>query len=111
MEDLKKKLALWNWRVVAAGVVVGMGLVAIYWKSLPPEVPLLYSQPWGQDQLVSPYFLVIPPIFSTIVGVALGWVANKSVEEKLLPIIILVSSMVVQMITVLGLVRIVMLVV
>ena len=44
-------------------------------------------------------------------GVLLGWVANKSGEEKLLPIIILVSSMVVQIITILGLVRIVMLVV
>ncbi len=111
MENLKKKLGLWNWRVVAAGIVVGWGLTVIYWKSLPPEVPLLYSRPWGQDQLVSPYFLVIPPIFSAGVGILLGWVANKSEEEKLLPIIILVSSMVVQIITVLGLVRIVMLVV
>ena len=111
MDELKKKLELWNWRVVTVGIVVGVGLVAIYWRSLPPEVPLLYSRPWGQDQLVSPYFLVIPPVFSAIVGIFLGWVASKSVEEKLLPIIILVSSMVVQMITILGLVRIVMLVV
>jgi len=106
-----EKLALWNWRVVTAGGVVGVGLVAMYWRSLPPEVPLLYSRPWGQDQLVSPYFLIIAPVFSTTVGVLLGWVANKSGEEKLLPIIILVSSMVVQIITILGLVRIVMLVV
>lgn len=111
MDELKKKLELWNWRVVTAGVVVGMGLVAIYWRSLPPEVPLLYSRPWGQDQLVSPYFLIIAPIFSASVGILLGWVANKSVEEKVLPIIILISSMVVQMITILGLVRIVMLVI
>lgn len=106
-----QKLALWNWWVVTAGAVVGTGLVAIYWRSLPPEVPLLYSRPWGQDQLVSPYFLVIPPVFSTGVGMILGWVANKSGEEKLLPIIILVSSMVVQIVTILGLIRIVMLVV
>ncbi len=111
MEDLKKKLVLWNWRVVAAGIMVGLGLMVIYWKSLPPEVPLLYSRPWGQDQLVSPYFLIIPPIFSAGVGIFLGGIANKSEEEKLLPIIILVSSMVVQVITILGLVRIVMLVV
>ena len=106
-----EKLALWNWRVVTAGVVVGVGLLTIYWRSLPPEVPLLYSRPWGQDQLVSPYFLLIPPIFSAGVGIILGWLASKSGEEKLLPIIILISSMVVQMITSLGLVRIVMLVV
>ena len=48
MENLKKKLGLWNWRVVAAGIVVGWGLTVIYWKSLPPEVPLLYSRPWGR---------------------------------------------------------------
>lgn len=111
MENLKKKLVLWNWRVVAAGVVVGLGLMVIYCKSLPPEVPLLYSRPWGQDQLVSPYFLIIPPIFSAGVGILLGGIANKSEEEKLLPIIILVSSIVVQVITILGLIRIVMLVV
>ena len=106
-----EKLVLWNWRVITAGVVVGTGLLAIYWRSLPPEVPLLYSRPWGQDQLVSPIFLIIPPIFSILVGIVLGWLANQSGEEKLLPIIILVSSIVVQIITVLGLVRIVMLVV
>jgi len=53
-----KKLSLWNWRVVSTTTVIGLGLIAVYWKALPPEVPLLYSRPWGQDQLVSPYFLM-----------------------------------------------------
>ncbi|KKU29077.1 MAG: hypothetical protein UX80_C0006G0020 [Candidatus Amesbacteria bacterium GW2011_GWA2_47_11b] len=108
---MMQKLLLWNWRVMTAGAVVGAGLLAIYWKSLPPEVPLLYSRPWGQDQLVSPIFLIVPPIFAVVVGGLLGWLANQSVEEKLLPIIILVSSMVVQVVTILGLIRIVLLVV
>lgn len=90
---------------------MGTGLLAIYWKSLPPEVPLLYSRPWGQDQLVSPYFLMILPALSMAIGIILGWISNKSGEEKVLPIIVLASSVVIQVIIILGLIRVVMLVV
>ena len=48
MEKVLTRLALWNWRVVTMGVVVGVGLLSVYWKYLPPEVPLLYSRPWGK---------------------------------------------------------------
>ncbi|MCJ7827846.1 hypothetical protein MUP65_01730 [Patescibacteria group bacterium] len=28
-------------------------IIFIYWKRLPPEIPLFYSQPWGEAQLSS----------------------------------------------------------
>ncbi len=31
---------------------------------LPPQVPLFYSRPWGEEQLVAPIFLVILPLLS-----------------------------------------------
>ena len=112
MEKVLDKLTLWNWRVVTMGVVVGVGLLAVYWKYLPPEVPLLYSRPWGEDQLVSPYFLWLIPLLDLVSGVGLGFVAhNLGGEDKVLPAIILVSSMIVQFILTLGLIRIVMLVI
>ena len=112
MEKVLAKLALWNWRVMTMGVVVGVGLLAVYWKYLPPEVPLLYSRPWGEDQLVSPYFLWLIPFLDLVSGVGLGFAAsNLGDEDKVLPAIILVSSMIVQFILTLGLIRIVMLVI
>ena len=112
MEKVLDKLTLWNWRVVTMGVVVGVGLLALYWKYLPPEVPLFYSRPWGEDQLVSPYFLWMIPLLNLVSGVGLGFAAsNLGSEDKVLPAIILVSSMIVQLILTLGLIRIVMLVI
>ena len=112
MEKVLTRLALWNWRVVTMGVVVGVGLLSVYWKYLPPEVPLLYSRPWGEDQLVSPYFLWLIPLLNLVGGVGLGFVAhNLGDEDSVLPAIILVSSMIVQLILSLGLIRIVMLVI
>jgi len=34
------------------------------YSHLPPQVPLFYSRPWGEKQLVAPVFLVILPILS-----------------------------------------------
>jgi len=36
-------------------------LVAIFFKKLPPELPLFYSRPWGESQLVTKnQFLILP---------------------------------------------------
>lgn len=47
----------------------GLQLLAwlFFWKKLPPEVPLFYSRPWGQKQLVGPIILAILPGFSLLV--------------------------------------------
>lgn len=108
---LLKKLMLWNWRVVSATAAVGIGLIVVYWKYLPPEVPLLYSRPWGQDQLVSPYFLWTIPAMTAGIGAGLGWLGSRVQEETVLPAIMLVSSMVIQIVMCLGLIRIITLVV
>jgi len=108
---LLKKLMLWNWRVVSATTAVGLCLIVVYWKALPPEVPLLYSRPWGQDQLVSPYFLWLVPALTAVIGSGLGFLGSRVQEETVLPAIMLVSSMVIQVVVCLGLIRIITLVV
>jgi hypothetical protein len=37
---------------------------AFLWKysTLPPQIPLFYSQPWGEDQLVDYWLIVLLPI-------------------------------------------------
>lgn len=107
MDPLIKKLGLWNWRVVTMAAVLGTGVLMVFWKNLPPEVPLLYSRPWGEDQLVSPYFLWMIPLLAGLVGIGLGAIAGKAQEDKILPAMILISSMVIQLIMALGLVKII----
>jgi hypothetical protein len=39
----------------------------ISWRSLPPQLPLFYSRPWGEKQLASPTLLLLLPILSFII--------------------------------------------
>lgn len=36
-------------------------LVGLLWKRLPPELPLFYSLPWGESQIVNKPLLLLPP--------------------------------------------------
>jgi len=36
-------------------------LIIIVWTFLPPQVPLFYTRPWGEEQLVHPANLFILP--------------------------------------------------
>ena len=37
-----------------------------FWGKLPPVVPLLYSRPWGEEQVVPVPFIVLLPGLSTL---------------------------------------------
>ena len=87
-------------------IVVNVGILLVFWRNLPPEVPLLYSRPWGEDQLTSPYFLWIIPVLGIVIGSGLGLVTNK-IEDKMLRVIFLASNIVIQIVIVLGLVKII----
>jgi hypothetical protein len=35
--------------------------LAVFWHRLPPQLPLFYSRPWGENQLVEKnYFIILP---------------------------------------------------
>lgn len=42
------------------GLLAGAISLLIFWLRLPPEVPVFYSKPWGQEQLGQPIFLWLP---------------------------------------------------
>jgi hypothetical protein len=52
---------------VAACLIIGILVIAIRWSSLPPKIPLWYSRPWGLDQLASPIGLFILPLGGLVV--------------------------------------------
>lgn len=47
-------------------LVVALFFLAFFWPSLPPEIPLFYSKPWGESQLATHYFIALPLILSAV---------------------------------------------
>lgn len=54
-------------------VSVGFALAQIIllvacWRRLPPQLPLFYSRPWGEEQLTTPFGLLLLPTLSLLIG-------------------------------------------
>ncbi len=46
-----------------------MAMIAMFmfrYPSLPPQIPLFFSRPWGEDQLVLSWLILILPILMNI---------------------------------------------
>jgi len=42
---------LWSATISLILITQGVALLFVSWSILPPQVPLFYSQPWGEEQL------------------------------------------------------------
>lgn len=47
-------------------LITTLFFLAFFWPSLPPEIPLFYSRPWGEAQLAPAYFIAIPPVLAVL---------------------------------------------
>jgi len=89
---------------------VSLGILAIFYRNLPPQVPLLYTLSWGDEQIVTRPWLFLLPGLIIMTGVVTAFVISKLKLERLLLYICLGSVWTFQLIVMLGLVRIVWLV-
>jgi hypothetical protein len=48
-------------------IIFSILLILAKWSELPPQVPLFYRRPWGEDQLAEKYFLFLLPFISLAV--------------------------------------------
>jgi len=75
--------------------LVIISLVIILNNCLPPEVPLFYGLPIGEEQLTKSMFLILPPvvaiIFTIINSVAVNVIKDDFVQKTLLAITLFVS--------------------
>ena len=90
-------------------VFVGVSIVAILmtWRGLPPQVPLWYSQPWGEEQLANPGWLFVLPASS------IAWYATNvifavymTMEYRVFAQLLFLSSLVVSFVSFLTLMHI-----
>lgn len=61
-----------------------LALLAV-WRSLPPQVPLFYSRPWGEEQLASPQTLWLLPGLSLAVTLT-NFFTNLILTQKQAPL-------------------------
>lgn len=51
-------------------ILAGFAVLALRFNTLPSEVPLWYSKPWGADRLASPVYLFILPASMAVIYIA-----------------------------------------
>ena len=87
-------------------------LIIFGWKFFPSEIPLFYSRPWGQEQLVKPLALFILPGLGLIIfflnSLTSGLVAK---DESLLKQILAIAFLVFNFLSLITLVQIMRLVI
>lgn len=105
----------WVVRIANIGtlVFVGVSIIALLmvWKNLPPQVPVWYSQPWGEEQLAHPGWLFLLPASS------IAWYATNvifsvymTMEYRVFAQLLFLSSLIVSFLSFLTLMHILVLV-
>ena len=94
-------------------LIVAMTIL-IFWfyKSLPPQIPLFYSRPWGQEQMTAPIFLFLLPGESLLWYIAcLVLVGTQTHQHRVFSQILLMIQCVSSMLALLVIINIVRLIV
>lgn len=98
-------------RVGFMALGLGFLILAVSWRGLPPEVPLLYSQPYGESQLISVWGLWLLPGLGLIIESVSIRVAGSIIEEdKLLAQILTWIASLVAIMSLVSLIKIILLV-
>jgi len=89
-------------------IVFSFSFFIFNFSKLPPEVPLFYSRPWGEEQLALNWQLAILPALSLIIFlVDLILAAKLYSQESLLAQILVWSSTIFSLLTTITLVKII----
>lgn len=96
--------------MIMVAVVGGVGVGWIFRKDLPPQIPLWYSRPWGEEQLAPKWALMVPAALAVGIGL-LGIASGRVIKDRVLVTLVGGGCLIAQVILVLGMWRIIWLVV
>ena len=68
--------------------------IVLFESKLPPEIPLYYGRPKGDEQLAKSLYLLIPPIFSAVVVVVNLAIMKLAIQEFLQKILLGVAFLI-----------------
>lgn len=69
-EILHDPYFIWTTRINLFFLLPAAAILLINWRRLPPQLPLYYSLPWGEEQLATPTILL--SVFLSTVFVSAG---------------------------------------
>ncbi|PIP53021.1 hypothetical protein COX08_03365 [Candidatus Beckwithbacteria bacterium CG23_combo_of_CG06-09_8_20_14_all_34_8] len=75
-------------------IIVGISWISygLFYQFMPPMIPLLFSRPWGQTQLINKsYFISLPAIITMLFLINLRLASILLRRDMLMAIIILTS--------------------
>jgi len=76
-----------------------VSLILVSWSKLPPQVPLFYSRPWGEQMLARPVFLWILPVMA-LLAVGLNYfLTNFSKGDPFLKRVLVTFSFIISLTT------------
>jgi hypothetical protein len=91
--------------------LLSVGLLVWRFPILPPEVPLWFSRPWGEDQLASPYWLILLPISGILwYGIDLAITIYVTREYLIFTQMLFLSALIVNLLSFVTLIKILFLV-
>ena len=69
-------------RVGVILIIIQVGLIIFFYPKLPPQIPLFFSRPWGEQQLIQPILIIILPIFSLVFLIINSLIASMFLEKE-----------------------------
>lgn len=110
IKELWGKVPLKSYIYSSLGITLAVSLFAILVKGvLPPEVPLFYGKPVGEEQLASSLGLVIAPGVSLLVTLV-NTILSAFVEDPFLKKALVISAFFVSLLTAITIFKIIFLV-
>lgn len=109
-EKVVEKMRVWLWVTTTTAMAVVAGIFVLFRESIPPQIPMFYSRSWGEEQLVSPIYLVLPLGICILITLITSLAVYKIKAERVLIAVISGLGIVAELIVILGTIRIIMLV-
>jgi hypothetical protein len=82
-------------------------ILVIVWRFIPPQVPLFYSRPWGDEQLVDKIILFFIPAVSLVFNIINLLLGNYFLgKEKLLAKFFIFTNFLINLLLIITLVEI-----
>lgn len=72
--------------MIAVILIINVLMVLIFFVEfghLPPQIPLFYSKPWGEDQLAEVWMIFLLPILFDVFVVGNYFIAKKIFSDDL----------------------------
>lgn len=102
------KYSLFSVIFTAITILVLLTFFSLFIGSLPTKLPLFYSLPWGEGQLVpKSQFFMLPGILFVIGLVNLGIAAQLHSSQIILKRMLLITSIIVDLLVIISVIKII----